>query len=105
MIGKYHIGTKEVGDLMWKYPKARIDNYENYRWINLERVKTHTHTYTYTGKATIDQYQLDKKEMEALLCEDPKAPKGNKKKVAAKKEKKNAAVNLLDAKRQQNIGL
>ena len=56
------------------------------------------------ARASVDHYQLDKHEMEALLCEDPKAPKGKKKKVV-KKEKKAGVVSLLDAKRQQNIGI
>jgi formin 2 len=56
------------------------------------------------ARASVASTQLDKREMEALLCEDPKAQK-KKKKVAAKKEAKAQKVSLLDAKRQQNIGI
>jgi hypothetical protein len=56
------------------------------------------------ARASVEHYELDKRAMEALLCEDPKAPKGKKKKVV-KKEKKAGVVTLLEAKRQQNIGI
>jgi hypothetical protein len=48
------------------------------------------------ARASAASTQLDKREMEALLCEDPKAQK-KKKKVAAKKEAKSQKVSLLDA--------
>ena len=60
------------------------------------------------GKASIERFQLDKKEMEALFCEDPKAPKGKKKKLGANnkdKSNKPKVVSLLEHKRQQNIGI
>ena len=57
------------------------------------------------GKASIARFALDKREMEALLCEDPRAPKGKKKKRDHKTQRKDKTVSLLEAKRQQNIGI
>eukprot|EP00960_Hanusia_phi_P007179 204245-Hanusia_phi.AAC.1 len=56
------------------------------------------------GKSSLLTFELEEKELEALLCEDPKAEK-KKKKTARKQQRPSKFVSLLDMKRAQNIGI